>query len=311
MADLFTEVFLASLISGGFITAVPLILAGLGEAISERAGVLNVGMEGMMLIGAFAGFVTSLNTESTWLGLLAGGVVGLITSWIMVVLCVRRRANQIVVGIAITLGGEGITALLHSAWYSDTYPRLVRGAVSPIPLFSRIPVLGEGFFRHHASAYLAIALVVGAWWMMRSTGLGLNIKAAGDNPRASDAAGVDPIPIRTIAVTIAGFLAGVGGAHLSLIGAGLFVPGVTQGAGFVVIVLAMLARGRFVWIVAGALLIGMSLALTTALQLVGVDIPIDAVQMLPYLMIIVVLFLFGRDSYLPAALAVPYDREYA
>jgi ABC-type uncharacterized transport system permease subunit len=309
MSDILSTVFLASLVSGGVITAVPLIFAGLGEAISERAGVLNVGLEGMMLSGAYAAFVATLNFDSIWIGLFVGGLAGMIVSLLMVVLCIRLNANQIVIGIAITVGAEGITALLHDANYSDTYPRLPSAGVLEVPLLSKIPVLGDGLFSHHASAYLAVALVIGATWLLRSTGIGLNIKAAGDQPHALEAAGGDPRGTRAMAVMTAGFLAGMGGAHIALVGAGLFVPAVTHGAGFIAIVLAMLARGRFGWIVAGAVLIGMSLSLTTALQLVGFDIPIDAVQMLPFVLIILVMAIFGRDSYLPAALGLPYDRE--
>ena len=309
MSDILSTVFLASLLSGGVITAVPLVFAGLGEAISERAGVLNVGLEGMMLSGAYVAFATALSTGSVWLGFFAGGLTGMIVSLLMVVFCVRLNTNQIVIGIAITLGAEGVTALLHNARYSDTYPRLPNAEVVELPLVSRIPVLGDGLFSHHPSAYLAVCLVIGATWLMRSTGIGLSIKAAGDQPHALEAAGGDPRATRTLAVLIAGFLAGVGGAHIALVGAGLFVPAVTHGAGFIAIVLAMLARGHFSWIVAGAVLMGMSLSLTTALQLVGVDIPIDAVQMLPFVLILAVLSVFGRDSYLPAALALPYDRD--
>ena len=309
MSDLLSTLFLASLVSGGVLVAVPLVFAGVGEAISERAGVLNVGLEGMMLMGAFGAFATAISLDSIWIGLLVGGLVGMATSLLMVVLCVRLNANQIVIGIAITIGAEGVTALLHSANYSDTYPRLPKAEVLDVPLLSRIPVLGDGLFSHHASAYLALLLVVLASWVLRSTGLGLNIKAAGDQPHALAAAGGNPRTTRTMAVMTTGFLAGVGGAHIALIGAGLFVPAVTHGAGFIAIVLAMLARGRFGWIVSGAILIGVSLSLTTAFQLVGVDVPIDAVQMLPFIMILVVLSVFGRGSYLPAALAVPYDPE--
>ncbi len=262
-----------------------------------------------MLMGAFGAFAAAISVDSIWLGLLVGGLVGTATSLLMVGLCIRLNANQIVIGIAITLGAEGVTALLHSANYSDTYPRLPKAGVLDIPLLSKIPVLGEGLFSHHPSAYLAVLAVVAAWWVFKSTGIGLNIKAAGDQPHALAAAGGNPRSTRTMAVMTTGFLAGVGGAHIALIGAGLFVPAVTHGAGFIAIVLAMLARGRFGWIVTGAILIGISLSLTTAFQLVGVDVPIDAVQMLPFIMILVVLSAFGRDSYLPAALAVPYDPE--
>ncbi len=309
MTDIFSTVFLASLLSGGVITAVPLIYAGLGEAISERSGVLNLGLEGMMVAGAYAGFVAALNSGSIWFGLFVGGIAGLVVSLFMVGLCVYLNADQIVVGIALTLGATGMTALLHSAQYSKSYPRLPKAGVLTIPVLSKIPVVGVGLFSQHASTYLVVVLVAGALWFFRSTRLGLNIKAAGDQPHALEAAGGNPRRTRTVAVMTAGFLAGVGGAHIALIGAGLFVPGVTNGAGDIGIVLAMLARGKLWWIVAGAGLIGVSLSLTTALQLIGLNIPIDAVQMLPFLLIIVVLFIFGRDSYLPAALCLPYDRE--
>jgi simple sugar transport system permease protein len=165
MSDLFSTLFLASLVSGGVLVAVPLVFAGVGEAISERAGVLNVGLEGMMLMGAFGAFAAAISVDSIWLGLLVGGLVGTATSLLMVGLCIRLNANQIVIGIAITLGAEGVTALLHSANYSDTYPRLPKAGVLDIPLLSKIPVLGEGLFSHHPSAYLAVLAVVAAWWV--------------------------------------------------------------------------------------------------------------------------------------------------
>lgn len=309
MNDLLSQVFISSLISGGVVAGIPLIFAGLGEAISERAGVLNVGLEGMMLAGAYGGFVGALYFDSTWLGLLCGGFTGMGVSLLMVVLCVRLNSNQIVVGIAITLGAEGVTALLHGAQYADTYPRVPMAVSFAIPFLSDIPVIGPGLFKHHPSAYLAIVLVIAASWVMKSTGIGLSIKAAGDQPHALEAAGGDVRRTRTLAVLVAGTLAGFGGAFIVLVGAGLFVPFVTNGKGFIAIVLAMLVRGRFGWIIIAAIVFGMSLSLTTALQLVDVAVPIDLVLMLPFVLIIVVLFFFGRKSYLPAALALPYDRE--
>lgn len=309
MNGLFSEVFISSLVSGGVIAGIPLIYAGLGEAISERAGVLNVGLEGMMLGGAYGGFVGALHFNSTWFGLLSGGMTGLIISLFMVVLCVRLNSNQIVVGIAITLGAEGVTALLHGAVYADTYPRVPTARPTAIPIFSDIPIFGPGFFNHHLSAYLAVALVFFVSWMLKSTGIGLSIKAAGDQPHALEAAGGGVHRTRTIAVLSTGLLAGLGGAFIVLVGAGLFVPFVTNGKGFIAIVLAMLVRGRVKWIIVAGVLFGMSLSLTTALQLAGVNVPIDLVLMLPFVLIIAVLFVFGRRSYLPAALALPYDRE--
>jgi simple sugar transport system permease protein len=227
----------------------------------------------------------------------------------MVVLCVRLNSNQIGVGIAITLGAEGVTALLHGAVYGDSYPRVPTANPYAIPLLSEIPIIGPGFFNHHVSAYLAVAVVFFVSWVLKSTGIGLSIKAAGDQPHALEAAGGGVHRTRTIAVLSTGLLAGLGGAFIVLVGAGLFVPFVTNGKGFIAIVLAMLVRGRVKWIIVASVLFGMSLSLTTALQLAGVDVPIDLVLMLPFVLIIVVLFAFGRRSYLPAALALPYDRE--
>ncbi len=309
MNGLFSEIFISSLISGGVIAGIPLIYAGLGEAISERAGVLNVGLEGMMIGGAYGGFVAGLSFNSTWLGLICGALTGMIISLFMVVLCVRLNSNQIVVGIAITLGAEGVTALLHGAIYADTYPRVPTVRQVAIPLLSDMPILGPGLFNHHLSAYIAVIFVLFISWVLKSTGIGLSIKAAGDQPHALEAAGGDVHQTRTIAVLSTGLLAGFGGAFIVLVGAGLFVPFVTNGKGFIAIVLAMLVRGRVKWIIVAAVLFGMSLSLTTALQLVGIDIPIDLVLMLPFVLIIIVLFVFGRRSYLPAALALPYDRE--
>jgi simple sugar transport system permease protein len=309
MNGLFSELFISSLISGGVIAGIPLIYAGLGEAISESAGVLNVGLEGMMLGGAYGGFVGALHSQSTWFGLLSGGLVGMIISLFMVVLCVRLNSNQIVVGIAITLGSEGVTALLHGAIYADTYPRVPTAHTYAIPILSEIPIIGPGFFNHHVSVYLAFALVFFVSWVLKSTGIGLSIKAAGDQPHALEAAGGGVHRTRTIVVLSTGLLAGLGGSFIVLVGAGLFVPFVTNGKGFMAIVLAMLVRGRVRWLTAAGVLFGMSLSLTTALQLAGVDVPIDLVLMLPFVLIIVVLFAFGRRSYLPAALALPYDRE--
>jgi simple sugar transport system permease protein len=156
--------------------------------------------------------------------------------------------------------------------------------------------------------YIGLALVAFIGWILRRTSVGLHLRAAGERPDSLDAAGVSVERIRTGAELTAGVLAGVGGAYLSIVASGTFVPFVTGGAGFIAIVIAMLARGRASWSVIGALLFGMSLSIATALQLVGVDIPTSFVFMLPFLSVIVVLVLFARQSRLPSALGLPYHR---
>jgi simple sugar transport system permease protein len=308
MEGLLTEAFLSALLFGAITAGVPLLLAGLGEQISEKAGVLNIGIEGMMLFGAYGGFVAAYYTGSFWLGFLAGGVFGMAVAALMALFCIRLGLNQIVIGIALTLGFEGLTALLHYFQFSRTYPRLDQAPVLEIPGLAGIPVVGHGLFSHHVLVYLAVLLTVALGWVFRRTYVGLNLEAAGNKPAALDAAGVSVVATRSTAVLATGFLAGVGGAYMANVGAGLFVPFMTGGAGFIGIVLAMLARGRPVWVLLGALLFGISLALTTALQVAGVNVPTDVVQMLPFAMVMLVLVIFARHSVLPPALGLPYVR---
>ena len=308
MEALLTEAFLTSLLFGAVTAGVPLLLAGLGEQISEKAGVLNIGIEGMMLFGAYTGFVAAYYSGSFALGFLAGGVGGALVAALVVLLCIRFGLNQIVIGIAVTLGMEGLTALLHYFQFSKTYPRLDQAPVWAIPGLSDIPILGRALFSHNPVVYLAVVLMIALAWLFRSTYIGLNLEAAGNKPAALDAAGVSVVKTRTFAVLATGFLSGVGGAYLANVGAGLFVPFMTGGAGFIGIVLAMLARGKPVWVLLGAALFGISLAMTTALQVAGINIPTDVVQMLPFAMVMLVLVIFARHSVLPPALGLPYVR---
>ena len=307
MSDVFTEAFLTALVSGGILAGIPLLFAALGETVSERAGVLNIGIEGMMLIGAYVGFSCALYSGFTWVGLGAGLIAGMAVSLLMVLFCVRLGLDQIVIGIAITLAAEGLTSLLHGAILTDR-PRLGTPELVAIPGLDELPVVGRSIFTQHLVVFLGIGLAVAVWWMFRSTTVGLSLKAAGDKPAALDAAGVSVYRTRSGAVLTAGAMAGLGGAYLAILGAGTFEPFMTNGAGFIAIVIAMLARGRAFWVVVGSLVIGMSLQLQTALQVARVDIPIDVVNMLPFLAVIVVLLIFGRKAYLPAALGVPYVR---
>ena len=308
MTGLFSEVFLSALLFGAVTAAIPLLLAGLGEQMSEKAGVLNIGIEGMMLAGAYLGFVGAFYSGSLWLGFLTGAAGGAAVAVVMALLCVRIGLNQIVIGIALTLGLDGLTALLHHFQFSRSYPRLPAADATVIPLLSDIPVIGPAFFKQHLIVYLAVALVFGMRYVYRRTQLGLNLQAAGDKPAALDVAGIDVVRTRTIAVLTTGALAGLGGAYLANVGAGLFIPFITNGAGFLGIVLAMLARGRPIWVLFGALLFGVCLSLTTAMQVAGINIPTDIIQMLPFLAVMIMLVLFGRRASLPAALGIPYER---
>jgi simple sugar transport system permease protein len=305
---LFTQAFIITLLLGAIAAGIPLLLAGLGEQLSEKAGVLNIGLEGMMLFGAYAGFLVAWASGSPSLGFLAGAGGGVVVASLMALLCVRLGLNQIVTGIALTLAAEGLTALLHFVQFSRTYPRL--DGVAPLPIWplSEIPFVGPVLFNTNAIFYLAIVLVAVFAWIYRQTHLGAALQAAGDKPAALDAAGVDVVRTRSMAVLVTGALAGLGGAYMSIAVAGVFVPFMSHGNGFIAIVLAMLARGRPLWVLGGALLFGGSLSLTTALQVAGVDVPTDVIQMLPFAMVMVVLLVAGRKAALPQALGESFVR---
>jgi general nucleoside transport system permease protein len=216
--------------------------------------------------------------------------------------------DQIVVGIAITLAGEGITSVLQGAEFGSSYPRLGAPSTVAIPLLDKIPVLGPSLFDQPPLVYIGFAFAGLLVWVFRSTNIGLNLRAAGEKPEALDAAGISVVATRSWAALATGALAGLGGAYLSIVGAGVFTPFMTQGQGYMAIVIAMLCRGRPLWVVVGSLLFGISLSIATALQLAGVNISNDLVTMLPFIAIIASLIAFGRRSYLPPALCIPYIR---
>jgi simple sugar transport system permease protein len=284
------------------------MFTALGETISERAGVLNIGLEGMMLVGAYIGFVGAYYGHSFWIGFAAGIGGGAFASLFMVVLCVRLGLDQIVVGIAITLAGEGITSVLQETQFGSTYPRLGAPPTVAIPVLSDIPVVGKSVFDQPLIVYLGLAAVGAVSWIFRRTNAGLNLRAAGEKPEALDAAGVSVVATRSYAALCTGAFAGLGGAYLSIVGAGTFTPFMTQGQGFMAIVIAMLARGKPLWVVMGSFLFGISLSVATALQLAGINISTDVVNLLPFIAIMVALVAFARRSYLPPALALPYVR---
>jgi general nucleoside transport system permease protein len=314
LASVISEGSLTALVAGALIAGVPLMFASLGELVSQRAGVLNIGLEGMMLMGAYAGFVGAYYGGNEWLGFGAGMAAGAAVSLIMVLFCVTWGLDQIVVGIAITLACEGATALIFDAEFAESRPTLGAADRVSIPGLSSISVIGGkdasdgSLFSQPLVVYLGLVLVVVVAWVLRRTHLGLNIRAAGDKPAAVDAAGVSVAATRACGTIFAGTMAGLGGAYLSIVSTGLFQDTVVGGRGFIAIVLAMLARGRPLWSVTGSVLFGVSLSLADWLQINNIHISTDFVFMLPFLLVLLVLVVFGRRAYLPASLALPYVR---
>lgn len=311
----YSEAAFTALLAGGLLVCVPILFAALGELVSERGGVLNIGLEGMMVMGAYTGFVATHHGGNEWLGYAAGLGAGAAVSLVMVLFCVRWGLDQIVVGIAIVLACEGAAALIFDAQFAESRPTLGGVDRVSIPWLSDLPVVGGAdtsngsLFSQPLVVYLGLGLAVVVAWMLRRTHLGLNLKAAGDKPAALDAAGVSVVATRSCGVLFAGAMAGLGGAYLSIAVAGVFQDTVVGGRGFIAIVFAMLARGRPLWVLLGTFLFGLSLSVADWAQTYQVvDISTDVVFMLPFILILIVLVAFGRRAYLPAALALPYVR---
>jgi ABC-type uncharacterized transport system permease subunit len=307
VTELLTPAFITAFIIACLAGMIPLMLASIGETVGENAGVLNLGIEGVMLIGGYFGYVVALNTHSTWLGMLGGALGGAVISLVMLILNVWLGLNQIVLGIAITLAGGGVTSVLYDQIYAETAPR-VPADHWKIPLLSDIPVVGPSIFSQPAMFWVALIIAGVVAWFLAKTNWGLSIRAAGQKPSSLDAAGGSVMGTRSTAVLLGGVLSGLGGAFLSVLATGAFTPFMTNGIGYIAIVVTMLSRGKILRVVIVSLLYGVTIAVGTVLQLTGLNIPTDLITMLPYIVVMIVLLLFGRGVNTAPALGVPYTR---
>lgn len=295
-------------------SAVPLIFGTIGEAFAERAGILNLGIEGMMLMGASVAYIVTFHSGNYWLGFLLAGLVGLLMGILMAFLSVTLGVQQHVAGLGITILGSGLSFYI----YRITVP--TPGGVPPrvnsfppiyIPGLSENPYIGP-IISQPAPAYIAILIVVLAWIIMYKTNLGIMIRAVGENPKAADAAGINVYLVRYIALMIAGFLIAWGGAWLSIAHTSLFLPGMTQGRGWICIALVVFGMWDPIKIFLGALLFGGIDAFQLSIQAIGYfNIPYQLFFTLPYIITIIALVIVSRKVIYPSALLKPYRREEA
>ncbi|MCS5713564.1 ABC transporter permease [Herbiconiux sp. CPCC 205716] len=308
MSDLLSTAFVTVFVATVIAQALPLMLASVGETIGEQAGVLNLGLEGVMLIGAYVAFVTTLTTGNFWFGMLAGAVGGVVANLAMLVLNVWLGLNQIVIGLAVTLIGEGITSVLYLQNYTKSPASLGSQPSMPIPGLSEIPVVGQAVFSQSGIFWVVILITLGLAFAMARTNWGLSTRSAGQKPSSLDAAGGSVMRTRSIAVVLNGALAGMGGAYLALLTTSTFSPMLTNGLGFIAIVITMLSRGRILIVMITSLVYGLAVAIGPALQVSGVSVPADIIKMLPFLIVIVMLIVFARSSVVPPALGAAYSR---
>jgi ABC-type uncharacterized transport system permease subunit len=315
--------FLIALLTAGIRLAVPVLLAVLGEIITERAGVLNLGLEGIMAVGGLAGFAAAYYLENgimagvsgeipAWLGLLVGMLAGALMGLLMAFLSITLRAEQVISGITLVLLGVGVSDYLYREGLSSMTARVTGMEVYPIPLLSRIPVVGDILFKHTPPVYLTAFLVVGVWWLLFKTTWGLKIRSAGENPAAADTSGVSVETTRYVATVLGAALVGLGGAVLTVVQLKLYREGIMSGRGWIAVALVIFARWRPGLALVGALLFGIADSMQyriQALDQVGRGkgtIPYEFLLMLPYVLTILALLVRVRRSDQPSELGRPY-----
>ena len=305
MGDLLTPTFLLILLFSTIRLATPLIFAALGGMFSERAGVINIALEGLMLAGAFTAAVATYELSNPYLGFICGMAVGAIVAFVFAVAVIKFEADQVVTGFAVSLLMLGLPAVISSRMYDSA------GSTQQIAKEFLLP---DYFNRVSLASILAVALVPVCWYVLYKTPFGLRIRAAGENPEAADAAGVNVIRLRYIAVVLSGVLAAAGGAYLSIGQSSLFTRGMTAGRGYIALAALILAKWKPIPVLVACLFFGFTEALAIQMQGVikmpsGEDVPVQFIQMIPYVLTIIVLAGFIGLSRAPKALGIPYRKE--
>ncbi|MCB0254747.1 MAG: ABC transporter permease [Caldilineae bacterium] len=315
MSDILSTTFLVGLIAATLRVATPLVFGTVGEVITERAGILNLGIEGIMFLGAFVGFAAAAKAEAAgvagylWIGLLAAVVSGLLMALLMGLLTVTLGLNQHVSGLGITLLATALSLFGFRVVFGESS---VLPSIDPFPQLAPLgkDLLISPIFAQYLLTYVAFLVVVPlGWWVLFRTNFGLNLRSVGENPEAADAAGINVFRTRYAALLIGGALMAAGGAFLSLAQLGAFSPGIIAGRGWVCIALVIFARWNPVRGMLGALLFGGVFALQLRLQTLGFALPYEVLLALPYLVTIAALAIAGRNAAYPGAYLKPYRRE--
>ncbi|SEN25847.1 nucleoside ABC transporter membrane protein [Roseovarius tolerans] len=296
MGSISPELLLASLM----VAATPILLAALGELVVERAGVLNLGVEGMMITGAICGFAVAVNSGSPAIGFVAAAGGGAVLALLFALLTQVALANQVASGLALTLFGLGLSSLLGQGYVGIKPPPVAK---LDIPLLGDIPFLGRVLFSHDLMVYLGLALVGLIWWVLKYSRAGLILRAVGENHDAAHALGYKVVRIRVMAILFGGACAGLGGAYISLIRVPQWTEGMTAGAGWIALALVVFASWKAGRVLLGAWLFGGVTVLQLNLQAAGFAIPVEYLSMSPYLITILVLVIMAGDkSRAPASL---------
>lgn len=309
MSDFFSQAVLVATVASGIRLAVPLLLASLGETFGQRSGVLNLGVDGQMLLGAFAGYYAVLQTGNVWVGLALGLGTGLILGVVTGIMSVTLKAEQGISGIGLFLFGLGMSDLLFQKLVGTPRP-ITSFPELDIPGLSDIPLLGEMFFQHSLIVYIAFFAIPVATFVINRTTFGMNVRAVGENPQAADSLGVSVARVRYTTVIIGGSLAGAAGAALA-IELGIFQQNITNAQGFIAIALVYFGAWRPLGIMLGSLLYGLVNAMVLQLKTLGIIDSdwSDIAAMAPAIITIVALVLVAQRFRQPSALTKPFIRE--
>ncbi len=300
---------IVALLAAAIQSGTPILYATLGEMLTEKGGILNLGVEGIMSVSALGAFVASYATGFPWVGVVAGCLCGILMAAIHGLVCITFLGNQVVSGLALTIAGLGLASYLGTPFIGLAAPGF---STAPIPGLHTIPVLGEIFFSHDVLVYLSFVIPVAVWFLLRRTSLGMGIRAAGEMPGSASAAGLDPLRLRWIALLLGGALIGLGGAYLSLAYTHLWTNGLSGGRGWIAVALVIFAFWKPGRAVIGAYLFGSVMAFQLRLQASGATVPSSLLLMLPYALTIVALAISAsrsQDASAPAALGVNIEPE--
>lgn len=305
------EVFLINLVAATLRVSTPILLAAIGETFSERAGILNLGIEGIMFFGAFVGFLVADKSGFLWIGLLVSILSGVIAGLLMGLFSVTLGVNQHVSGLGITLLLTGLSLFGFRLVYGGRSTPPSIPSFQSLKPFENIPVLGTITDQYLLTYITFLVIIPLAWFILYRTKYGLHIRAVGENPEALDAAGVSVYLVRYSVLAIGGGLMAAGGAFLSLAQLGSFTHGIIAGRGWVAIAIVIFGNWSPVKVMGGALIFGGAFALQLRLQAMGLELPIpyETFLALPYVITIIALVLAGRNASYPAALLKPYKRE--
>lgn len=310
MEDVASLSFLAATIAASWRLAAPLMFASIGEVFSERAGVLNIGLEGVMLAGAFAGFAAAFTSGSILLGVAAAIAAGVLVGLLFAFFTITIKADQIVVGAAINLLGLGLTAFLFRAYFSSAGKGIEIAKPINLPWLSDLPFFGEAFFRQNAFVYSTLPVAALAVFVLYRTSFGLTLRAVGEHPRAVDVSGRSVALYRYGAVLICSVLAALGGAFLTLAHSNQFVEGISSGRGFIALAVVVFARWSPIGAFIVSLLFGVFYALQLQLQAQPVlFLPYQLFQALPYVMTIAALIFVRNRVDTPSMLGVAYKKS--